>query len=136
MNNSIKFRHSAYSSHIEFSEASNLPRVGAFLDRSRYNIDLNQAMVQAMTDIINNLNFNEVVDICVNGSSISFHDIVDDGVITVLVVRNSLESFSVTTIRGGSISYDTVETLDGFFKRPDEFETLIMEVCKDYWIKW
>ena len=136
MNNSIKFRHSAYSSYIEFSEESKLPRVGMFLDRSRYNIDLNEAMVKAMTDIINNLNFNEVVDICVNGSSISFHDIVDEGIVTVLVVRNGLESFSVITTRGGSISYDTVETLDGFFKRPDEFETLVMEVCKDYWIKW
>lgn len=135
MNNSVKFRHSAYDSYIEFSNESKKPRAGLFLDRSRYNIDINEAMAKAISGVINYDSL-EVVDICVNCSSISFSHITVHGVVMVQVVRNSLESFTVTTIRDGFMTSSEVETMEGFYNDPEDFEVLIIEVCKDYWIKW
>lgn len=135
MNNSVKFRHSAYDSYIEFSSEQKQPRAGLFLDRSRYNIDINEAIAKAISGVINYENL-EVVDICVNGSSISFSHITDHGVVVVHVLRKGLESFAVTTVRDGFITTQEVETMDNIYIYPGDFEVLIMEVCKDYWIKW
>lgn len=112
-----------------FDGGFSMPRGGVMKHFS-----ISEALSTAGNGIIHSYDYSEDVYVTLNGNTASFTSVSEHGALTVAVVRNSLESFSVTKVAHGNVSVREVENIADIAEDDvDDFYVIVTEVCKEMW---
>ena len=104
--------------------------------RSFKGLKFSEELVSAMSTLVNSYDYSEDVYVTLNVDSVSFTSVTRYGALTVAVARNSPESFTITKVVNGNVSVRKVDSVSEIVEdAEDEFYTILVEVCREYWSK-
>lgn len=126
----VFFRNELYSHYVVFADDYNRPSGETNIN----GIKINSTAAQAITNIVNDFMSTERVDVSLSGDghTFTFASVTDSGVRMVTVERMGM--IRMTTIIQGRIStLNCMSADDLHFECTGDFETIVMEVCKETW---
>lgn len=126
----VFFRNELYSHYVVYEADDNLPIVETNIN----GIKINSIAAQAISSIVNDYMSTKRVDVSMSGDghTFTFASVTDSGVRMVTVERMGM--IRMTTIIQGRIStLNCMSANDLHFECPGDFETIVMEVCKETW---
>lgn len=127
-------------SKVQFNSSDSLfifdANTSSPVGRSFNGLKFSEEIVSAMSSLVNSYDYSEDVYVTLNVDSASFTSITKYGALTVAVVRNSPESFTITKVVNGNVTVRKVDSVSEIVENcEDDFYTIVNEACREYWSK-